>query len=249
MDATTDLLERNLETRPLDVEGVVAQLVARIGSAPVDTVPSDNIYMQDVFPTAVYQELLARMPADSVLNPIDHPDAITADGRITRRLLDLTEASLARFAAKDRPFWRGMMEVLTAPALTAAIVGKFQRTLNTRFGYATPAIVPVPLLYRDFPGYRIGIHPDAAVKIATFQLYLPPDDSQRHLGTTFHRRTIWGEIERYKTNIFAPNSAYAFVRTDDSLHSVDELGEGELPRNTLALTYYVSGKEYKSAAA
>jgi len=248
MNALVDLLESTVAAPPLDVEAVVAQLVERIADAPVDLVPTENIYMRDVLPRAVYEELLARMPGDPVLVPIDHPDALTPEGRVTRRLIDLTDASIARFAVEDRPFWRALTEALTAPALAAAMVDKFRMTLTARFGRVLPDIVAVPLIYRDFPGYRIGIHPDSAAKIATFQLYLPADESQRHLGTTFHLRTIWGSFERYKTNVFAPNTAYAFVRTDESWHSVDQLAACEAPRNTLALTFYIRGTEYRSGA-
>jgi hypothetical protein len=246
MNAPIDLLEPTVATPPLDVGAVIAQLVERIAEAPVDLEPTENIYMEQVLPPAVYQELLARMPGDAVLDPIDHPDARAPDGRITRRLIDLTDASIARFAVEDRPFWRALTEALTSRALAAAMVDKFRMTLTARFGLVLPEIVAVPLIYRDFPGYRIGIHPDSAAKIATFQLYLPADDSQRHLGTTFHLRSIWGGFERYKTNVFAPNTAYAFVRTDESWHSVDQLAPCEAPRNTLALTFYIRGGEYRS---
>jgi hypothetical protein len=248
MNALVDLLEPTVATPLLDVEAVVAHLVERIANAPVDLEPTENIYMEEVLPPAVYRELLARMPSDAVLDPIDHPDARAPDGRITRRLIDLTEASITRFTVEDRPFWRALTAALTSRALAAAIVAKFRMTLTARFGRVLPDIVAVPLIYRDFPGYRIGIHPDSAAKIATFQLYLPADESQRHLGTTFHLRTIWGSFERYKTNVFAPNTAYAFVRTDESWHSVDQLAACEAPRNTLALTFYIRGTEYRSGA-
>lgn len=243
----TDLLDP-VKTHPLDAEAVTARLVARIAAAEVDTVPCENIYMEGMFAAEIYQQLQQRMPADDVLDPIDHPDAIALDGRITRLLLDLTETSIARFPAADRPFWQALTQALTSPALAAAIVDKFRMTLTERFGAEIPEIVAVPLIYRDLPGYRIGIHPDAASKIATFQLYLPADESQLHLGTSFHRDADWGGLEHYKTNRFAPNSAYAFVRTDTSWHSVEELADEEQPRNTLALTFYIKGQEYSSDA-
>lgn len=216
-----------------------------IGAAPVDSAPSDNLFMESIFPDDLYAELLERLPVDDVLDAIEHPDAVAPDGRKTRRLLDLTEASLSRIKAQDRPFWRMMMDVLTAPAIAAAVVAKFRTTLQARFGNVLPELIAVPLLYRDYPGYRIGIHPDAESKIATLQFYLPRDESQSHLGTSFHRR-VEGGFERLKTNAFLPNSAYAFVRTDESWHSVDTLADDEQARNTIALTFYIKGQEYSS---
>ena len=108
-------------------------------------------------------------------------------------------------------------------------------------------MVSVPLFYRDFPGYRIGIHPDAAFKIATMQFYFPGDETQMHLGTSFHIEDDEG-FRHWKTNEFKPNSAYAFVRSDHSWHSVAQMGPSESVRNTLALTLYKKGSEYRSSS-
>jgi FkbM family methyltransferase len=224
---------------------LVARIVAKIQTAALDTEPCGNLYAEGLFPPAIYHELVARLPADPVLDPIVHPDAINANGRVTRYLLDLTPDSLERFAAEDRPFWEAMMTVFTDPALAQAIVAKFAPWLHERFGDTLPELVAVPLFYRDFPGYRIGIHPDAEFKIATMQFYLPADETQRHLGTVFHKQGANG-FERLKANDFKPNAAYAFVRTDESWHSVDELGPNEAPRNSIALTFYIKGQEYRS---
>ena len=234
------------EDEPVTIDEIIARIVRRIDAAPVDPAPCGNIFMEDMLPRNVYRELLARLPGDEALDPIIHPDAITGDGRRTRHLLDLTRDSLARIDPEHQPFWEAMIEVFTAPEITRAIIAKFAPTLRERFGHTLPDLVAVPILYRDFPGYRIGIHPDTARKIATLQFYLPEDESQLHLGTAFHQRTASG-YERLKTNAFEPNAAYAFVRTEESWHSVDELGPDEKVRNTIALTFYIRGQEYQSA--
>lgn len=239
------LAERPDEDEPVTIEEIVDRIAARIAAAPVDAMPSPNIFMTDMLPANVYRELLARLPGDDALDPIDHPDAVDAEGRTTRFLLDLTDASLARLDPEDQPFWQAMIDVFTAPAIADAIVAKFAPALRARFGDAMPELIAVPILYRDHPGYRIGVHPDAASKIATLQFYLPEDESQIHLGTSFHRRSAVG-FEKVKTNAFRPNAAYAFVRTEESWHSVDELGADEAVRNTIALTFYIKGEEYRS---
>jgi hypothetical protein len=224
---------------------LVRRIVHKIVDAPIDPEPCLNLFMEDVFPPSVYAEMLMRLPKDEALAPIKHPDAMTPDGRSTRFLLDLTGASLSRLPEVDRPFWETMIEAFTSPDVSAAIVAKFFPALEQRFGSALPELVPVPIFYRDYPGYRISVHPDAASKIATMQFYLPEDLTQRHLGTTFHRREN-DSYEALKTNPFIPNSAYAFVRTEESWHSVDEISPGENARNSIALTFYIKGQEYRS---
>lgn len=119
------------------------------------------------------------------------------------------------------------------------------REATGRDGPPTRILTPVAILYRDFGGCAIGVHPDIADKVATMQFSLPEDESQRHLGTTFHVK----EGDRFvevKTNRFAPNSAYGFARTASSWHSVKRLKMTEKPRNSIALTLYKRGKEYRS---
>lgn len=230
------------------VEQILDRLVALISATPLETEPCGNIYLEKVFPASLYRTMIACLPGDEVLDPIDHPDAKADGGRVTRQLLDLTPESLARLPDGERDFWAAMTEMFTSPVLAEAVVAKFADTLHARFGDVLPELVAVPIVYRDHPGYRIGIHPDAASKVATLQFYLPEDDSQLHLGTRFHRRTGDG-FELVKANRFAPNSAYAFVRTDESWHSVEQLGPDERVRNSIALTFYIKGQEYRSVPA
>ena len=211
----------------------------------IDPAPSDNIYLNDVFPSDVYHRLISSLPDDDAYDFINHPDAVLPDGRRTRKLLDLTDETIARLDTATQDFWCDLRQVLTSPLLLTALMSKFRRKVVDCFGVALPEMVMTPILYRDFPGYRIGIHPDAPVKIATLQFYLPRDETQLHLGTSFHLRGTSG-FHCLKTNPFRPNSAYAFFRTDNSWHSVRQMAAHEAVRNTLALTVYIKGTEYRS---
>lgn len=235
----------NADLCGFSVHDIVTGIIDRISLASIDHRPTENIFMEGLFPEKVYQQLLKNLPPNDILDPIIHPDALRTDGQCTRYLLDLTEASISRLDTRTRSFWTAMHKVLTAPELSRAVVEKFNVTLRSRFGDNLPELIAVPILYRDYPGYRIGIHPDSASKIATLQFYLPKDDSQSHLGTSFHIRN-GTSFEKVKTNLFLPNSAYAFARTEESWHSVDELGAGERVRNSIALTFYIRGQEYSS---
>ncbi len=224
---------------------ILKRLIEKIESAPLDPRPSDNFYMEEVFDSALYAEILAHLPTTHDYDFIDHPDAVLPDGTKTRKLLDLTDETLARLRPADSAFWRQLRTVFTSPLLQAAITRKFlQPILNLYQGYI-PEMVTVPIFYRDFPGYYISPHTDAPFKIATLQFYLPKDNSQVHLGTSFHEKQN-NDFSLLKTNEFKPNSAYAFVRTNNSWHSVKQLAPYESIRNTLALTIYLKGHEYKS---
>lgn len=232
-------------SNPASMHGVLERLVDRIRGARVDPRPSGNFYVEDVFPPDLYAEILARLPAHERYDYIEHPDAVLPDGTKTRKLLDLGPHTLVRLEAGDQAFWRALTEILTSEPLQQAILEKFADRIEERFGTHRPPLVTVPILYRDFPGYRIGVHTDAPYKVATMQFYFPRDDSQLHLGTSFYLKTAEG-FQKYKTNVFKPNSAYAFVRTEESWHGVERMATGESHRDSLALTIYVKGREYRS---
>ena len=235
-----------LDTPPaISTAGVLDHVIARVRAATVDWRPDGNYYVEDVFPAPFFHELVQRLPADSAYDFIEHPDAVLPDGTRTRKLLDLGTHTLARIDASNRPFWRAVLEMVTSEALQQAILDKFAPRIRERFGAHRPPLVTVPILYRDLPGYRISVHTDAPYKVATMQFYLPRDDSQRHLGTSFYDKKPDG-FELYKTNVFKPNAAYGFVRSEESWHGVEPMASTESRRDTLALTIYVPGMEYRS---
>lgn len=225
---------------------IVAWIVAAVDAAPIDAEPTENIYLEAALPPPVAAELLQRLPPDQALDPLQHREIVRPDGSSPRLYLDLTAAALERLPDQDRAFWRDMIDAFESPELADALTRKFSRTLTARFrGEPMPDLVAQPFFFRDHPGYRISPHCDAASKILTLQLYLPADEDQRHLGTTFNSREGDGFAE-IKTNAFLPNTGYAFVRTDESWHSVREIGEGEAPRNSIALIYFVRDQAFPS---
>lgn len=224
---------------------ILDRLVEKINSANIDLMPSDNIYMEDVFTHDIYQELIARLPHDDQYHFINHPDATLPDGTITRKLLDLSTSSIQKLNQDDQRFWQDITNVMTSKDLVDAIMQKFSNRMNEKYNNVWPEMVPVPILYRDYPGYRIGVHTDAPFKLATMQFYLPKNLSQIHLGTSFHLRRD-NQFILLKTNPFKPNAAYAFARTEESWHSVNQLASHESKRDSLALTIYLKGHEYNS---
>jgi hypothetical protein len=104
-----------------------------------------------------------------------------------------------------------------------------------------------PTILRDFSGYWIVPHPDSPAKIVTVQIYLPRDESQRSLGTTFYRRTMFdprillslSHLFKPVAEIpFLPNSGYMFPVGRRSWHGRPEVPAGSGERNSILLVYY-----------
>ena len=213
-------------------------LICAIEAATVDVQPCNNIYLPSVMGSATYGQLLQSMPTADLYLDIDHPDAVDETGQITRKLLDLTPATIAKMPQDIREFWSEFYHEVTSVEVTSALFKKL--------GVEHLDVVPVPVFYKDYEGFKIGIHTDAPYKVATLQLYLPRDEEIAEFGTCFHMRD--GQNFRLlKRNRFLPGAAYAFLRSEESWHSVDQLPLLSTPRDSLAITYYLPGYEYSSA--
>jgi hypothetical protein len=204
--------------------------------------PFEHIQMENLFSAGFYRRMLETLPAAATYHPLLHRDALRADGSSTRLRLYLYPESLWRLPGAQRPFWRGIAAALRSPVLEAAFKRKFRLALEDRFQQAAERIplYPVPILVRDLPGYRIGIHADAPIKAITVQLYLPDDRSQSHLGTIFHTTDRQDGSDRPLAMPFLPASGYAFaVRKRESWHSVPRTIPADGERRSIMLTYYV----------
>jgi hypothetical protein len=217
-------------------------LATVVDRAPLRDAPFDHIQMEDAFPAGFYSEMLEQFPAPAAFHPLHHHDALRPDGTSTRQRLYLYRESLARLPRMQRPLWQGIAATLCALELELALKRKFRSALEDRFQYPAEGIplYPVPILVRDLPGYRIGIHADAPTKAITVQFYLPRDASQVHLGTVFHTTRKAGADDRPMTMPFLPARGYAFaVRRKESWHSVPATTAADGERRSIMLTYYV----------
>jgi hypothetical protein len=149
---------------------------------------------------------------------------------------------LWRLPTEQRRVWVPIARALCSAELRDAFKRKFRAALEQRFGKPVERVelYPVPILLRDQPGYRIGIHADAAKKAVTVQFYLPEDESQRHLGTIFHAGDNGEPAKRTVQMQFLPATGYAFpVARKKSWHSAANASEADGERVSMMVTYYL----------
>jgi hypothetical protein len=218
------------------------RMLASIHDSVLANVPCEHLYMRNVFSPDVYARLLASMPARERFHDLRHKDAMRADGSSARLRMYLYPEQLWRLPAGQRAMWTAVSRTLRSRALQDAFKRKFRHSLETRFGRSIDQLdfYPIPILVRDQPGYRIGIHADVPAKAITVQFYLPSDNSQRHLGTVFHHGRSGPDAERTVAMDFLPASGYAFAVVEkESWHSVRQTSEADGERASIMLTYYV----------
>jgi len=222
---------------------VEPDFVAAVNRSALRQEPFDHIYMEGVFDAASYAALLDAMPDRQFYHELVHHDAMRADGSSTRLRLYLYPELLWRLPAEQRRIWLPVARALCSKALQDAFKHKFRAALEHRFGKPVERIglYPVPILLRDQPGYRIGIHSDAEHKAITVQFYLPRDASQCHVGTIFHEGGTGEAAERTTQMSFMPATGYAFpVALTRSWHSAAQTTERDGERVSMMVTYYLA---------
>ena len=222
---------------------VEQQLVSAVERAELRHEPFDHIYMEDVLDPGAYNSLLAAMPDRRFYHDLKHHDAVRQDGTSTRLRMYLYPELITRLPEGQRRAWMPIARTLCSKELELAFKRKFRRSLEQRFGKPAEKIgvYPIPILLRDQPGYRIGIHSDVKKKAITVQFYLPVDDSQRHIGTIFHESNSGEDAEKTTQMPFMPSSGYAFpVSLTKSWHSAAATTPQDGERVSMMVTYYVA---------
>jgi hypothetical protein len=244
---------------------ILIHLLQRIASTAAINAPFSHIYLENVFPQDVYEQILHHLPAPDLYNSAAERHYSSGDGTYVRWMFALTAAKMACLSDEQLALWRGIGAALTAPELKCAMFTKLARDLAFRYGVPQSdagelAGYSRPTLYRETAGFEIPPHPDTRKKVVTMHLYLPADRSQLDLGTALYRRKLLGwplgnwrnRFEKVKQFSFQPNSGYAFVvnnsLTRKSWHGREQLPPSAGVRNTLLNTFYeVPREEFCSA--
>jgi hypothetical protein len=226
-------------------------ILARVAATPAVDEPFSHIYLEDLFPSDVYERLLAALPDPESYDTA--AERYRGDTGFVRRQFALTTANVDKIP--DADVWRGVAAALTAPELKRAVFGRLATDMAYRYGIPPADVGDLkgfsrPTLYRETDGFEIPPHPDTRKKVVTMHLYLPADETQLGLGTALYRRKLlappagpwrW-RFEKVKQFPFRPNSAYAFVVNNTlrkkSWHGRERLPAGCGVRNTLLNTFY-----------
>lgn len=219
------------------------QLVAAVERSEICHQPFDHIYIGDVVEAHTYEALLAALPDRRSYRELRHRDALRPDGTSTRLRMYLFPELLKRLPENQRRVWIPVARALRSRALETAFKHKFRVPLEQRFDKPVEKIglFPIPILLRDQPGYRIGIHADKNTKAITVQFFLPRDESQRGIGTIFHEGSSGIAAARTTQMPFMPATGYAFpVSLTKSWHSAATTTQSDGERISMMVTYYIA---------
>jgi hypothetical protein len=230
----------------------LAHIQERLRTRSVSLDPYPHYYLQNVLPEDYYRALLANLPESEVYENLYEVTTLKLDHFRHRDQRDLTRGWTASLPGGRRAFWDGFHDWFLSPALAQAVLQSFAAELQPRIGgpEAWPPVSVESQLIRHRAGYFLGPHSDANTKLVVFLLYLAPDDSAPHLGTSLFRPKAAGfgcpdskhypfeDFIRVKTAPYKPNSLLAFVRSDQSFHGVQPLVDADGPRDLIQYVVY-----------
>lgn len=222
--------------------GALSHVVARLRAAKIVSEPFPHYYLENVFPADYYQELLTHLPGSTVYENLYEVTTLKLDHFRHRDQRDLDRGWTVSLPAELRQFWDRFDQWFLGPELANAVLSSFADQLNDRFGAkgSWPEVSVESQLIRHRAGYFLGPHSDLYTKLVVLLIYLAPDRSAEHLGTSLYRpkdpaftcpdskHYPFADFVRVETAPYRPNSLLAFFRSDVSFHGLDPLSEQDV---------------------
>src|SRR6478736_4982897 len=107
---------------------IVRHLVERIETTPAIQEPFTHVFLQNVFPNDVYQQMLQCLPAVEGYNHA--ADRHYGNGQHIRSMYPLSRAGLAKLSATDQAFWTAIASALTADEIKRALFNNLAADLS-----------------------------------------------------------------------------------------------------------------------
>ena len=230
-------------------------IVERLQTARVELDPYPHYYLERVFPDDYYQDLLRHLPPSDVYKNLYEVTDLKLDHFRHRDQRDMDDGWVDRLPAELRSFWRSFNEWFLGPELAQAVLASFsdQRT-------SWPEVSVESQFIRHRAGYFLGPHSDLYTKLVVLVIYLAPDNSVEHLGTSLYRpkdaafecpdskHYPFEDFVRVKTAPYRPNSLLAFVRSNISFHGLEPLSQSDVETaGRDVIQYVIHDKQVREA--
>ena len=241
----------------LDVELHVAY---RVGNAPILNFPFPHIYIENIFPSEFYSKIQENLLDKKEMTSMAdlYPQNTGLSGYKDRLIMDFTRAdSMKKLGKKKQEFWVSFGESFSKGAFANLLQSKFKRFLDMRFQYLENVSFKHEMqLVNDKKNYALGPHTDKPSKVISFLIYLPKDFTQKETGTTIympkdpnllnkelpHAHYPHEQFHKVITMPFVPNSAFCFIKTNNSYHGVEKLAKENTDRWLIQYNMYITNE-------
>jgi hypothetical protein len=234
----------------------------RIANATVLNYPYPHFYISEIFPPEIYATLIQTLPDQSVYKRLDETGTVPKGAYPERFVCDLHDASRVEAQIEGRPGpWSELARLFDGPQFAHWILSAFNDAVLERFGKDCELeFEPESRLVRDFSNYAISPHTDSPSKVVSLLFYMPPDDSMKELGTSIfvakdpsfrcegRAHHSFKNFTKVVTAAYAPNSLFAFFKTDRAFHGVERIERPSIQRDSLLYNIYVRNVGRRPAA-
>ena len=227
-------------------EDVSLYVLYQIVNAPIRMFPFPHVYVENVFPPDYYREMRDLLPSTETFGTLKALGRVADDYSESRLVLPLAPKDLERAAGPMREFWGDLSNWMLGGNFGRLMVAKFGEIVQQRLGdLGRMRFHDEALLVRDHASYALGPHTDSPTKALSFLFYLPPDDSQPHLGTSLYvprdpefactggPHYPFESFRRVCTLPYLPNTLLAFPKGPRSFHGVERLVDTAVRRDLL----------------
>jgi len=225
--------------------------IKRLLDAKVLLDPYPHYCLDNVFPDDYYQLLLEHLPASGSYQNLYEVTTLKLDHFRHRDQRDMNDGWTNELPSEHKSFWDSFDSWFLGDDLAQAVLQTFPDQMRTRFGEQWPSVSVESQLIRHRPGYFLGPHSDLHTKLVVLLIYLAPDESTAHLGSSLYRPKDPGfscpnsthyqfaDFIKVKTAAYKPNSLLAFFRSDVSFHGLEPLSEVDVQNSGRDLIQYV----------
>ena len=237
-------------------------LAYKFGNAPINSFPFPHLYVQDIFSDIFYSQIQKNLPDHNLLTsmPELYPEELGFEAHKDRYVMDLVrEESINKIEKDKQEFWRGLGDNFKNGKLSDLLRNKFQYYLNMRFKLIdNVSFLSEIKLINDRKNYASSPHTSHPRKVVSVIFYLPTDLSQKLSGTSIYipkDLNFIAQNKEYKhyphehfhkviTMPFVPNSAFCFIKTNNSFHGVEKLEMEDTDRWTLQFDIFLDKDSY-----
>ena len=230
---------------------VLSHVISRLREAEVLLDPYPHFCLDNIFPDDYYAAMLRHLPGSASYENLYDVTTLKLEHFRHRDQRDMNDGWTNSLPNEQKEFWDDFDSWFLGEELAQAALHAFPTQMHARFGEQWPSVSVESQLIRHRPGYFLGPHSDLHTKLVVLLIYLAPDESTAHLGTSLYRpkdpsftcpnstHYPFEDFTNVKTAPYKPNSLLAFFRSDVSFHGLEPLSENDVQQSGRDVIQYV----------
>ena len=229
-------------------------------NCPVINFPFPHFFVENVFPDDFYSKIQENLLEPKEMTPIAdlYKDNVALVKYKDRLIMDFTlEESMQKLGKEKKEFWTAFEKNFLSGSFGQIIQAKFKKFTDMRFQYLDNVSYRHEMfLINDKKNYSLGPHTDKISKVVSVLIYLPKDRSQIETGTSIYmpknpenlnmedpnQHYSREEFHKVVTMPFIPNSAFCFIKTNNSFHGLEKLVHVNTDRWSLQYNMHINSE-------